>query len=135
MKKGDDSNRGHDKVSGEVMQIPLEKIVPNRFQPRKAFEKESLRELIDSIREHGVLRPIILRPDPQKPGIFEIIMGERRFRSCQALNKDTIPAVVRPATDEEMMEYALIENTHRKDLNPIERAQAYKLLADTFNMT
>ncbi|MEW6027482.1 MAG: ParB/RepB/Spo0J family partition protein, partial [Planctomycetota bacterium] len=62
----------------EVREIPLAAIILNRFQPRKAFEKESLRELIDSIREHGVLRPIILRPDPQKPGIFEIIMGERR---------------------------------------------------------
>ena len=125
----------HDKVTGEVRQIPLECIIPNRYQPRKTIEKESLQELIDSISTHGVLQPIVVRPDPKKAGIYEIMMGERRFRSCQALKKATVPAIVTEADDQRMMECALIENTHRKDLNPIERAQAYKLLADTFHLT
>jgi len=119
----------------EVREIPLDCIIPNRYQPRKTIEKESLQELIDSISTHGVLQPIVVRPDPKKPSIYEIIMGERRFRSCEALKKATIPAVVKPATDMQMMEWALIENTHRKDLNPIERAKAYQQLVETFHLT
>jgi ParB family chromosome partitioning protein len=125
----------HEKVSGEVVQIPLEKIIPNRYQPRKTIEKESLQELIDSVSTHGVLQPIVVRRDPKRPDTYEIMMGERRFRSCEALKKATIPAIITEADDQRMMECALIENTHRKDLNPIERAQAYKLLSDTFNLT
>ncbi|MFH0887588.1 MAG: ParB/RepB/Spo0J family partition protein [Planctomycetota bacterium] len=119
----------------EVREIPLDQIIPNRFQPRKAMEPKSLQELIDSIRTAGVLQPIVVRQDPKNPDIYEIIMGERRFRACQALKKETIPAVLKEADDRQMMEWALIENTHRKDLNPIERAKAYKLLADTFHLT
>ncbi|MEW6027407.1 MAG: ParB/RepB/Spo0J family partition protein [Planctomycetota bacterium] len=125
----------HPAQAGEVVQIPLEKIIPNRFQPRKTIEKESLQELIDSISTHGVLQPIVVRRDPKRTDIYEIMMGERRFRSCQALKKDTIPAIITEANDQRMMECALIENTHRKDLNPIERAKAYQLLADTFHLT
>lgn len=125
----------HDKVTGEVRQIPLECIIPNRYQPRKTIEKESLQELIDSISTHGVLQPIVVRQDPKSKDKYEIIMGERRFRSCQALKKATIPAVVKPATDMQMMEWALIENTHRKDLNPIERAKAYQQLVKVFHLT
>jgi len=76
-----------------------------------------------------------VRRDPKSSDKYEIMMGERRFRSCQALKKATIPAIITEADDQRMMECALVENTHRKDLNPIERAQAYKLLADTFNLT
>ena len=119
----------------DVRQIPLDRIIPNRFQPRKTMDPESLQELIDSIRTHGVLEPIVVRQDPENPNTYEIIMGERRFRACQALKKETIPAVLKEADDRQMMEWALIENTHRKDLNPIERAKAYKLLADTFHLT
>jgi len=133
--KDSDNNLSHDKVSGEVRQIPLDCIIPNRYQPRKTIEKESLQELIDSISTHGVLQPIVVRQDPKSKDKYEIIMGERRFRSCQALNKETIPAVVKPANDRQMMEWALIENTHRKDLNPIERAKAYQQLVETFNLT
>ncbi|MEW6025793.1 MAG: ParB/RepB/Spo0J family partition protein [Planctomycetota bacterium] len=128
MKKDSDNNPSHDKVSGEVVQIPLEKIVPNRFQPRKTIEKESLQELIDSISTHGVLQPIVVRRDPKRPDIYEIMMGERRFRSCEALKLPTIPAIITEANDQRMMECALVENTHRKDLNPIERAEAYRQL-------
>jgi len=119
----------------EVRQIPLDRIIPNRFQPRKSMDPESLQELIDSIKIHGVLEPIVVRQDPENPNTYEIIMGERRFRACQALKKETIPAVLKEADDRQMMEWALIENTHRKDLNPIERAKAYQLLADTFHLT
>mgnify|MGYP001561460518 CR=1 FL=1 len=119
----------------EVREIPLDCIIPNRYQPRKTIEKESLQELIDSISTHGVLQPIVVRRDPKSSDKYEIMMGERRFRSCEALKKDTVPAIVTEADDQRMMECALVENTHRKDLNPIERAEAYKLLADTFNLT
>ena len=75
----------HDKPTGEVRQIPLDSIIPNRYQPRKTIEKESLQELIDSISTHGILQPIVVRQDPKSKDKYEIIMGERRFRSCQAL--------------------------------------------------
>ncbi|HLD35821.1 MAG TPA: ParB/RepB/Spo0J family partition protein [Planctomycetota bacterium] len=135
MKNKPNEDLNHGKVTGEVRQIPLDCIIPNRYQPRKTIEKESLQELIDSIRTHGVLQPIVVRQCPKSSDKYEIIMGERRFRSCEALKKATIPAVVKPANERQMMEWALIENTHRKDLNPIERAKAYQLLVDTFNLT
>jgi ParB family chromosome partitioning protein len=137
----------------EVQEIKLSAIIPNRFQPRKAFDPADLQELMDSIKTAGVLEPIIVRlvpPErnkwispqkraeaercPEEPK-YEIIMGERRFRACQALKLATIPAVVKEADDHQMLEWALIENTHRKDLNPIERAKGYKQLADTFQLT
>lgn len=128
----------------EVREIKLDSIIPNRFQPRNAIDPAGLQELVDSIRTAGVLEPIIVRQIPKTrvyqdhcpPNAeYEIIMGERRFRSCQALKMDTIPAMVKEADDRQMLEWALIENTHRKDLNPIERAKAYKQLANTFHLT
>ena len=135
MKNNPNEDLNHDKVSGEVIQIPLDRIIPNRYQPRKTIEKESLQELIDSISTHGVLQPIVVRQDPKSKDKYEIIMGERRFRSCEALKKATIPAVVKEADDRQMMEWALIENTHRKDLNPIELAKAYQQLVQVFHLT
>ena len=119
----------------EVQEIKLSAIIPNRFQPRKAFDQAELQELMDSIKTAGVLEPIIVRQVPKQSDKYEIIMGERRFRSCQTLKMDTIPAVVKEADDRQMLEWALIENTHRKDLNPIERAKGYKQLADIFGLT
>ncbi|MBI4711880.1 MAG: ParB/RepB/Spo0J family partition protein [Planctomycetes bacterium] len=119
----------------EIREIELDCIIPNRFQPRQAIDQAGLQELMDSIKTAGVLEPIIVRQVPKQSDKYEIIMGERRFRACQALKKQTIPAVVKEADDRQMLEWALIENTHRKDLNPIERAQAYKRLADTFHLT
>jgi ParB family transcriptional regulator, chromosome partitioning protein len=137
MKNKSDNDPGNLKKfdKKEVQEINLDCIIPNRFQPRKSMDKESLKELIDSISVHGVLEPIIVRPAPKQPDIYEIIMGERRFRACQALQKETIPAVIKEADDRQMMEWALIENTHRKDLNPIERARAYYELATKFYLT
>jgi ParB family chromosome partitioning protein len=124
------------KPDTNIREIKLNCIIPNRFQPRKTIDPKDLQELIDSIKTHGVLEPIVVRPVQQKEQEqYEIIMGERRFRSCQALNKETIPAVVKEADDLQMMEWALIENTHRKDLNPIERAKAYQQLVETFHLT
>lgn len=128
----------------EVREIKLDSIIPNRFQPRKDFDQAALQELMDSIKTSGVLEPIIVRQIPKTRAYqkdcppnaeYEIIMGERRFRACQALKMDTIPAVLKEADDRQMLEWALIENTHRKDLNPIERAKAYKQLADSFHLT
>ncbi|MBI4738207.1 ParB/RepB/Spo0J family partition protein [Candidatus Woesearchaeota archaeon] len=128
----------------EVQELKLDSIIPNRFQPRKDFDQPALQELMDSIKTSGVLEPIIVRQIPKTRAYqdhcppnaeYEIIMGERRFRACETLKMDTIPAVVKEADDRQMLQWALIENTHRKDLNPIERARAYKQLADTFHLT
>ena len=128
----------------EVQEIRLDCIIPNRFQPRKVFDPAALKELMDSIRTNGVLEPILVRLIPKTrvyqkdcpPNAeYELIMGERRFRACQGLKMATIPAIVREADDRQMLELALVENTLRTDLNPIERAKAYKQLADTFGLT
>ena len=129
---------------GQVRKISLDCIIPNRFQPRQAFDPAALQELMDSIRTSGVLEPILVRLIPKTRAYqkdcppnaeYEIIMGERRFRACQGLKLATIPAIVMEPDDRQMLEWALIENTHRADLNPIERAKAYKQLADTFHLT
>jgi ParB family chromosome partitioning protein len=108
-------------------------LIPNRFQPRKSFPTESLNELINSINSTGVLQPILVRQSGTK---YEIVAGERRWRACQTLKVDKIPAIIKEKVDDrEMLEWALIENTQRKDLNPIERARGYKELIATFNLT
>ncbi|PDO10408.1 MAG: stage 0 sporulation protein J [Candidatus Reconcilbacillus cellulovorans] len=116
----------------KVVEIPLARLRPNPYQPRKTFSEESLRELADSIREHGVLQPIIVR---EAMNGYEIIAGERRFRACQLLERPTIPAVVRQLPDEQVMEIALIENVQREDLNALEIAAAYQTLMERFQLT
>jgi len=118
-----------------VMQLELEKIVPNKNQPRSRFKDETLDELAESIRQFGVLQPIIVRkiPDEEK---YEIIAGERRFRATQKNELDTIPAlVVEDVDDTSSLEMALIENIHRENLSPMEQAYCYKQLIDEFNIT
>ncbi len=116
----------------KVEQIPLGKIKANSHQPRTHFDHEGLEELINSIREHGVVQPIILTKDGEG---FEIIAGERRFRASQMLEKETIPAIVRDIEDQKKLEIALVENLQRRDLNPIEEAVAYQRLIDEFSLT
>ncbi len=118
-----------------VMQLELEKIVPNKNQPRSRFKDETLDELAESIRQFGVLQPIIVRkiPDEEK---YEIIAGERRFRATQKNELDTIPTlVVEDVDDTSSLEMALIENIHRENLSPMEQAYCYKQLIDEFNIT
>lgn len=116
--------------SGDVNEIPVSEIQPNRSQPRKKFDEASMAELTDSISQHGVLQPILLRPLPS--GGYEIIAGERRFRAAMAAGLKTIPAVVKSMTDRESAEAALIENLQREDLNPVEEARGIKKLIDDY---
>lgn len=118
--------------SGErVHQISLGSIVPSPLQPRKDFEREALQELIDSIRQHGIIQPLIVR---QAGARFELIAGERRWRAAQELGLATVPAIIRTASDLQVLELSLIENLQRADLNPIEEAQGYARLANEFGM-
>ena len=116
----------------QVEQILLMDIKPNPFQPRKIFDEESLKELSESIKEHGVLQPIILRKKGLK---FEIVVGERRFRASQLANLEIIPAVIRELNDQQMMELAILENLQREDLTAIEEAEAYQNLMEHLNLT
>ncbi|MFC7366319.1 MULTISPECIES: ParB/RepB/Spo0J family partition protein [Bhargavaea] len=120
------------KQSEQVELIDLKLLKPNPYQPRKVFEEESLKELTESIREHGVLQPIIVRKKGRK---YEIVVGERRFRASGEAGLESVPAVVRDMTDQQMMELAILENLQREDLNPVEEAEAYKQLMDTLGLT
>ncbi len=115
-----------------------EEIVPNAVQPRTEFDQEKLDELIASIREVGVLQPVVVRPiSDAADGApkYELIMGERRLRATKALGLDTIPAVIKNTNDDAMLRDALLENLHRADLNPLEEASAYQQLLADFNIT
>jgi ParB family chromosome partitioning protein len=115
-----------------ISEIELDKIIPNEYQPRKHFDDEKLKELAASIKEQGVIQPIIVH----KAGSgYELIAGERRWRASRLAGLKTIPALVKEATKRELLEMALIENIQREDLNPLEAAEAYKRLQDEFKMT
>lgn len=113
-------------------EIPLEKVRPNARQPRTVFDEEALQELSDSIKEVGVLQPIVVR---RVPDGYELIMGERRLRASTRAGLQTIPAIVRGTDDTDMLRDALLENLHRADLNPLEEAAAYQQLLDDFSCT
>jgi len=112
-------------------QTAIDNIVPSPLQPRKHFAEGQLDELIDSIRQHGIIRPLIVR---KINGKMELIAGERRWRACKKLGLTTVPIRIREATDHEVLEMALIENIQRKDLDPMEEAQGYIRLAKEFEM-
>lgn len=111
-----------------VKPIPLVQISPNPDQPRKTFNEQELKELADSIKKQGVLTPIILRNVQNKPYLYEIVAGERRFRAAKMANLSEIPALVKTLDDKNAMEIALIENVQRENLNPVEEAEGYKNL-------
>jgi len=117
----------------ELREIPLELIVPNPRQPRRAFDEESLVALADSLRERGVLQPVLLRP--VVGGTYELIAGERRWRAARMAGFEHVPALVRPHDDAESLELALIENMAREDLNPVEEARACALLVEELGLT
>jgi ParB family chromosome partitioning protein len=116
----------------EIRNIPIANIKPNPFQPRKVFKDEELKELAESIKENGVLQPITVR---RVGDHYEIVTGERRFRACKLLGMKDIPAIVKDLSNDKMVEWALIENVQREDLNVVEEAEAYKELAEKFNLT
>lgn len=134
--------------SGELVPIPgatlrmLEPdvIVPNAWQPRRDFDEDELAELVHSVREFGVLQPIVVRPIPEEHPLrgdadYELIMGERRLRASKAAGLETIPAIVKETPDDDMLRDALLENLHRSQLNPLEEASAYQQLLEDFGIT
>jgi len=119
-------------LSSSMKEISVNRIMPNPYQPRTNWDLKQLEELAESIRVNGIIQPIVVR---QAGDNYEIIAGERRFRAAKLADLKTLPAIIRKATDEELLELALIENIHRTDLNPIERAKAFYNYISTFNLT
>ncbi|RMH49524.1 MAG: ParB/RepB/Spo0J family partition protein [Alphaproteobacteria bacterium] len=115
--------------------LPIERIRPNPDQPRRHFDAEELAELAESIRQKGILQPIIVRPDPRHPGDYQIVAGERRWRAAQEARLHEIPALVRDLSDSEVLEFGIIENIQRADLNPVEEAAGYRQLMERFGHT
>ena len=117
----------------EKNKIAINDLIRNKFQPRKNFNKESLEELTNSIRERGVIQPIIVRPEKSSEGKYEIIAGERRWLASQNAGLHEVPVVILNVDDEKSLEFAIVENVQRQDLNPIEEAKGYQKLIDDFN--
>jgi ParB family transcriptional regulator, chromosome partitioning protein len=115
-----------------IVHLKLDQVRANPFQPRKDFDTESLQELMQSVKEKGIIQPILVR---RKGDNYELIAGERRLRAATLLNLNEVPAIVRDVEDEDSLELALIENIQRQDLNPIEQARAYQYLIDKFHLT
>lgn len=124
-----ESYRRHDQM------VPIEQIVPNPDQPRRTFSEDDLKELAASIREKGVIQPLILRENSRSPGTYEIVAGERRWRASQIAKLHQVPALIRTYTDTEALEVAIIENIQRSDLNAAEEAAGYRELMDRFGHT
>ena len=122
-----------DLETDQLREIDTDRIIPNSHQPRKNFDEDALNELANSIREHGIVQPIVVRP--LEDGFFQLIAGERRWRASQRAGLARLPAVVRVAADDSALELALIENLQREDLNPMEEAQAYERLITDFGLT
>jgi len=114
----------------QVTQIPTNQLEPNPLQPRGVISQESISELVESIREHGILEPLIVA---KTPAGYQIIAGERRWRSARILKLEYVPAIIKETTPQQMLEMAIVENVQRKDLNPLERAKAFLRLKDEFN--
>ncbi len=139
MKKGG-LGKGIDAIFNEnttdndkLITVKLTDIEPNRDQPRKSFDEAAINELADSIKEHGLLQPIIVKA--QLGGTYRIIAGERRWRACRQAGLESVPVIVKEFSEQQVMEVALIENLQRQDLNAVEEALGYKTLMDTYGMT
>ena len=120
--------------TGGVKRLPVEMIIANRANPRRTFDPDQLEELTNSIREKGVMQPLLVRPS-EDPNIFELIAGERRWRASQKAGLHDVPVIVRDVGDKEALELAIIENVQRADLNPLEEAQGYGQLIEQFDYT
>ena len=124
---------GETKVEVKTNKLSLSDIIPNKFQPRKVFDEENLQDLTNSIRERGVIQPIIVRKSNSDNSKYEIIAGERRWLAARKAGLHDIPVVVTEADDLKSLEFAIVENVQRHDLNPLEEAQGYKKLIDDFS--
>jgi ParB family chromosome partitioning protein len=122
---------GHPAALGENT-APIDRIHPNPDQPRRIFKPKEMEDLASSIREKGIIQPLLVRPDPKRGGHFQIVAGERRWRAAQMAQVHEAPIIVRDLDDAEVLEIAIIENVQRTDLNPIEEAQGYRQLTDKF---
>jgi len=120
------------KEKGLVLEIEVENLTPNLFQPRKNFNKEKMEELKESIKKHGIIQPIVAR---KMANGYEIIAGERRLKAAQEIGLKKIPVIIKSINNEKSLEIALVENIQREDLNPVEQANAFKRLIDEFNLT
>src|SRR6056300_341947 len=123
---------GETKIAFQKNQIPINDLVPNKYQPRKIFDKDSLEDLTNSIKERGVIQPIIARTSQGNKQKFEIIAGERRWLAAQKAGLNEVPVVITEVDDLKSLEFAIVENVQRHDLNPLEEAQGYKRLIDEF---
>lgn len=120
-------------AAGEAIELPLDRIAPNPYQPRQDFDEEGLAELTRSVASNGIIQPLVVRPRPD--GRYELVAGERRLRAAMALDLKTAPAIIRQVPDERMLEMALIENIQRRDLNPIEKAEAFRSFIGQYRLT
>ncbi|MEW6523551.1 MAG: ParB/RepB/Spo0J family partition protein [Bacillota bacterium] len=118
--------------TGGISQLPVDAVRPNPYQPRRKFDAADMDDLVESVKAHGVVQPVVVRPAGEG---YEIIAGERRWRAAVACGLKTIPAAVRECSDRQLMELALVENLQREDLNPMEEAGAYRRLLDEFGLT
>ena len=124
---------GEAKVEPEKNQLQISNLVPNKYQPRKIFDENNLIDLTNSIKERGMIQPIIVRKSNDSEGKFEIIAGERRWLAAQRAGLHSVPVVITEADDLKSLEFAIVENVQRHDLNPLEEAQGYKRLIDDFS--
>ncbi|WP_227763514.1 ParB/RepB/Spo0J family partition protein [Zhaonella formicivorans] len=126
-----ENNNGN--TATRVVEIAVEQIEPNKYQPRKVFNADGLEELALSIKEHGVVQPVVVRKIEEDK--YQLVAGERRWRACKLAGLETIPAIIKGYSEQETTEIALIENIQREDLNPLEEAAAYKVLIEEFGLT
>ncbi len=124
---------GETKVETHKNQLPISDLVPNKYQPRKIFDEDSMKDLTNSIRERGMIQPIIVRKSKKDASKFEIIAGERRWLAAQRASLHSVPVVITEVDDLKSLEFAIVENVQRHDLNPLEEAQGYKRLIDEFS--
>jgi ParB family chromosome partitioning protein len=124
---------GETKIERQKNQISINDLVPNKYQPRKIFDENNLEDLTNSIKERGMIQPIIVRESKENKKKFEIIAGERRWLAAQKAGLNEVPVVITEADDLKSLEFAIVENVQRHDLNPLEEAQGYKRLIDEFN--
>ena len=132
---GDSASVAPTPQSPGVRSLPVEMLEPSPYQPRGAMNLEALEELTASIRERGILQPLLVRPHPTLPGRYQIIAGERRWRASQAAGLHEVPALIRELTDVDAMAAGLVENLQRQDLNPIEEAEGFRRLLDEFGIS
>lgn len=124
--------KAEQKEKGLIMEVDVESLIPNLFQPRKNFDREKMEELKGSIKKHGMIQPIVVR---KLANGYEIVAGERRLKAAKEIGLKKIPAIIKNINNEKSLEIALVENIQREDLNPVEQANAFKRLVDEFNLT